>query len=85
MPINVMQMTQNADKQLCTCKTCPSLVDATMDAIPGYNYRCTLLDGSAFDMVPNETIELNAVFPDCPKLIGTENAGTRYKVFKAKK
>ena len=82
MPIDVRQMTQRADKQFCICKSCPSLIDAGEDSMPGYGYRCILLDGSAFDMIPNETIELNAVFPDCPKLVGTENEGTRYKVFK---
>ena len=82
MPINIQEMTTCANDQICTCNMCEHLTPCGTEAMPGYDNRCILLDGSAFDMIPNETIALNAVFPDCPKLIGTENEGTRYKVFK---
>lgn len=80
MPIDV---TEAVNAPLMRCSDCCELMDLGEDALPGYKHGCKLLCDSAFNVIPDETIEGKAVFPDCPKLIGTLNEGNRYKVFKA--
>lgn len=80
MPIDVGIV----NSQLIRCSECPELMNHEEDAIPGYHYGCKLLQDSAFNMISDEIIELRAIFPDCPKLEGTENEGTRYKVYDRK-
>jgi hypothetical protein len=80
MPINIEE---RINTPLVRCIDCGELMDLGNDALPGYNYGCKLLCESAFNIIPNETIDNRAVFPDCPKLAGTVNEGNRYKVFKA--
>lgn len=79
MPVDVTGIMQS---EIMACKNCQELLNHGADAVPGYQYGCKLLSESAFNMIPDETIELNAVFPDCPKLNGTDAEGTRYKTFK---
>ena len=69
---------EETKEQLHICSKCAELMNHGKDAIPGYQYGCKLLAGSAFNMIPDETIEKNAVFSDCPKLDGTVFEGNRY-------
>lgn len=80
MPIDV---TQAINTPLMRCSDCQELMDLRDDALPGYSYGCKLLCDSAFNVIPDETIDTRAVFPDCPKLKGTINEGSRYKIFNA--
>jgi hypothetical protein len=80
MPIDV----QAISKQVMRCCDCPELMRHDANALPGYQHGCKLLQNSAFNMIPDETIELKAVFPDCPKLDGTALEGTRYVVYEGK-
>lgn len=77
MPVNV----EKVNNKIMRCSECPELMNHGDDALPGYQHGCKLLEDSAFNMIPDETIEMRAIFPDCPKLSGTENEGTRYKVY----
>lgn len=76
---------ENISEQLHVCSKCSELMNHGEDAVPGYSYGCKQLMGSAFNMIPDETVEKNAVFPDCPKLNGTIFEGNRYQHLKCKK
>ena len=77
MPVDITTM----NTQLMRCVDCPELWDEKDDAIPGYGHSCKLLHDSAFNLIPDEIIEVRGVLPECPKLNGTINEGTRCKVY----
>lgn len=73
MPIDVSDM---ATTKITHCCNCDKLIKSEN------SYECELLQDTAFNMIPNSTVENNGVFADCPKLDGTMYEKTRYYKFK---
>jgi len=81
MPLNISEI---MSKDISICSGCNHLLDSD-GSIYGYSHKCELLKGSAFDVIPDDVVEMRAIFDDCPKLIGTINEGNRYKVYNQRK
>lgn len=79
MPVNIKNVIEK--EEIKRCKECEHLCDQKEDALKGYQYKCDLLNDTAFNMIPDEIVNTRSVFPDCPKL-QKDMQGSRYRVYK---